>query len=67
MAQGTIKTLNEKGFGFITGGGMVDLFFHSTAVEEADAATLHVGDSVSYDAEVDTRGRGPRAVHVRRI
>ena len=29
MAEGTIKKLTDKGFGFINTGGEKDLFFHS--------------------------------------
>jgi len=31
MAEGTIKKLTDKGFGFINTGGAKDLFFHSSA------------------------------------
>ena len=33
MAEGTIKKLIAKGFGFINTGGDKDLFFHSSAVQ----------------------------------
>ena len=32
MAEGTIKTLTDRGFGFIKAGGDKDLFFHSSSV-----------------------------------
>ena len=35
MAEGTIKKLMDKGFGFINTGGAKDLFFHSTSLEGA--------------------------------
>jgi len=33
MAEGTIKKLTDKGFGFISTGGQKDLFFHSSALQ----------------------------------
>ncbi|MEK6246700.1 MAG: cold shock domain-containing protein, partial [Planctomycetales bacterium] len=33
MAEGTIKRLTDKGFGFVDTGGSKDLFFHSSNVE----------------------------------
>jgi len=55
MPLGTIKTLTEKGFGFIeTGKG--DLFFHSRSVAGgATFDTLYRGQTVGY-----TEGRGPQ-------
>ena len=64
MAQGTIKKLTTKGFGFIdTGRG--DLFFHVSAVEGASFDDLHEGQQVEY---TEGRGqKGPRAENVRPI
>ncbi|MED5447217.1 MAG: cold shock domain-containing protein, partial [Planctomycetota bacterium] len=33
MAEGTIKRLTDKGFGFIEDGSGTDVFFHMSAVE----------------------------------
>ena len=56
MAEGIIKKLTDKGFGFIkTGGGAKDLFFHSTSVQSVRFEELHEGQKVSY-----TEGRGPK-------
>lgn len=55
MAEGTIKRLTDKGFGFISTGKDQDLFFHMSAVEGADFDQLQVGQKVSY-----TEGRGPK-------
>ena len=33
MAEGTIKKLTDKGFGFIKTAGDKDLFFHSSALQ----------------------------------
>src|SRR6185436_7346967 len=38
MAEGTIKKLTDKGFGFISIGGSKDLFFHSSSVNGATFA-----------------------------
>lgn len=66
MAQGTIRRLTDRGFGFIGTGGRGDLFFHSTALEDVTFDDLRVGDHVEFDVEPDPRGRGDRAVRVRR-
>ena len=66
MAEGTIKTLTDRGFGFITPDtGRGDIFFHRSTVEGTDFEQLRTGDHVSYDTEDDPRGKGPRATHVR--
>jgi CspA family cold shock protein len=62
---GTIKTLTEKGFGFITPeGGEKDVFFHSTSLSGIAFDDLKVGDTVSFD--VEDSEKGPRAVNVTR-
>ena len=55
MAEGTIKRLTDKGFGFIDTGGDKDLFFHSSDLEGVSYEELEVGQRVSY-----TEGRGPK-------
>ena len=55
MAEGTIKKLTEKGFGFISTGSAKDLFFHSSSVNGATFAELREGQKVTY-----TEGRGPK-------
>jgi CspA family cold shock protein len=56
MAEGTIKKLTTKGFGFIQqGGGDKDLFFHSSSVQGVSFAELHEGQRVSY-----TEGQSPK-------
>jgi CspA family cold shock protein len=54
MAEGVIKRLTEKGFGFIDAGGK-DLFFHRSAVEGAQFEELREGQRVSF-----TEGQGPK-------
>ena len=63
MAEGTIKKLTSKGFGFITGASGTDLFFHMSAVEGARFDDLREGQKVSYE---EGRGpKGPRAENVK--
>jgi CspA family cold shock protein len=67
MAQGTIKRLTDRGFGFIDQGTREDLFFHNSALQNVTFNDLRTGDRVEFDLEPDPRGRGNRAVNVRRI
>ncbi len=53
MAEGTIKKLTDKGFGFIKTGGAKDLFFHSSSLQGVSFEELREGQKVSY-----TEGRG---------
>lgn len=63
--MGTIKTMAEKGFGFITPeDGSKDLFFHQTGLVDVSFDELKVGDKVSF--EVEDSPKGPRANNVRR-
>lgn len=63
---GTIKTLTEKGYGFITvEGEEKDLFFHSNEVKGCLYSELKVGDKVSFD-KADSE-KGPNAVNVTRV
>ena len=56
MAEGTIKKLTNKGFGFIkTGGGDKDLFFHSSSLQGVGFDELHEGQKVSH-----TEGQSPK-------
>jgi len=65
VMNGTIKRLNEKGFGFITpDDGSQDLFFHSSALVDVSFDQLREGDKVTFDAEQSDKG--PRAANVRR-
>ena len=63
MAEGTIKRLTDKGFGFIDTGGEKDLFFHSSDLEGVSYEELREGQRVSYN---EGRGpKGPRAENVK--
>ncbi|MEX0725510.1 MAG: cold shock domain-containing protein [Planctomycetaceae bacterium] len=55
MAEGTIKKLTDRGFGFISTDGGTDLFFHSKNVQGASFEQLHEGQRVTY-----SEGRGPK-------
>ena len=55
MAEGTIKRLTDKGFGFIDVGSEKDLFFHSSNLEGVSYDELREGQRVSF-----TEGRGPK-------
>jgi cold shock protein len=66
VAQGTIKTITDRGFGFIRpADGGEDVFFHRSALNGVTFEQLRQGDRVSYTSEVDPRGKGPRASDVR--
>lgn len=65
MPEGKIKTINEKGFGFITKDDGSDLFFHSSNLEGVSFEDLTRGQRVSYQ---EGRGpKGPRAENVKPI
>ena len=49
MAEGTIKRITDKGYGFIDIGGEKDLFFHSSSVEGASFDQLHEGQRASFN------------------
>ncbi len=62
MAQGTIKKLvSDKGFGFIESNGE-ELFFHSSALQDARFDDLREGQSVEFT--VGHGPKGPRAENV---
>jgi CspA family cold shock protein len=55
MAEGVIKRLTDKGFGFIDPGGGKDIFFHMSAVSGVRFEDLKEGQRVSF-----TEGQGPK-------
>jgi cold shock protein len=62
---GTIKTLTDRGYGFITREGEAkDLFFHSKDLNGVMFDELKAGDMVSF--EVAQGEKGPSAVNVTR-
>lgn len=63
--NGVIKTLTDKGFGFIAREGETkDLFFHSKELKDVTFDELKVGDAVTF--EVADSEKGPNAINVSR-
>lgn len=63
--NGTIKTLTDRGFGFISREGEEkDLFFHSKDLNGVTFDELKVGDVVSF--EVGQSEKGLNALNVSR-
>lgn len=65
MAEGTIKRLTDKGFGFIDTGTGTDMFFHMSNLEGVRYDELTEGQRVSFQAGQGPKG--PRAENVRPI
>jgi CspA family cold shock protein len=63
MAEGTIKRLTDRGFGFINTGSGKDMFFHMSNVEGVHFDELREGQKVSFD--LGEGPKGPRAENVR--
>jgi len=65
MAEGTIKRLTDKGFGFIATASGTDIFFHMSNLDGVRFEELREGQTVSF---TEGRGpKGPRAENVRVI
>ena len=63
--KGTIKTLTDRGFGFISREGETkDLFFHSKELKGVTFDELKQGDVVTF--EVVDGEKGPSATNVQR-
>jgi CspA family cold shock protein len=63
MAEGTIKRLTDKGFGFIDTGTGKDMFFHMSNLVDVTYDELQEGQRVSFD---EGHGpKGPRAENVK--
>ena len=58
MEQGTVKTVTDKGFGFITKeGSEKDIFYHENSLEgDLAVRKLKVGDVVTYNVEETPKG-----------
>ena len=64
MPLGQIKTLTDRGFGFIASNDGADVFFHMSTLESGSQFDmLREGQPVEYEA--DSGDRGPRATMVR--
>ena len=65
MAEGKIKRLTDRGFGFIETSEGKDLFFHMSACVDCHFDELREGQTVSFD--VGQGPKGPRAENVRLV
>lgn len=66
MQQGIIKTLTDKGFGFISVEGQEkDLFFHSNELVNVAFDSLRTGDKVEF--EIGESPKGKNAIKVSKI
>lgn len=63
MAEGTVKRITSKGFGFIDDGTGKDVFFHSSSLEGINFDDLAEGQRVSYN--VGNGPKGPCAENVK--
>ena len=65
MAEGKIKRITDKGYGFIDVGSDKDLFFHSSSVEGCSFEDLREGQMVSFN---EAQGqKGPCAENVQAV
>ncbi|MBN2100658.1 cold shock domain-containing protein [Candidatus Dojkabacteria bacterium] len=64
MATGTVKTVTDRGFGFIKQDDSEnEIFYHESSLEgDLAERKLKVGDKVSF--EVEQAEKGPRAVNI---
>ena len=62
MAEGTIKKLTEKGFGFIDTGTGTDIFFHMSNLEGVSFEELQEGQQVSFN-----EGHGPKGARAENV
>ena len=56
MAEGTIRKLIGRGYGFIKTDGDKDLFFHSSALQGVGFEKLQEGQKVSYTEGQNAKG-----------
>ncbi|MBL7126553.1 MAG: cold shock domain-containing protein [Dehalococcoidales bacterium] len=64
MPKGTIKTLTDRGFGFIKTEDETDLFFHRNDLEGVEFSSLSEGQEVEFEVSQGRDGRSA-AVKVR--
>ncbi|MFC2007881.1 cold-shock protein [Chloroflexota bacterium] len=63
MPKGTIKTLTDRGFGFIKTEEETDIFFHRSVLEGVEFSNLREGQEVEFEKGQGRDGR-PAAVKV---
>ena len=64
MPKGTIRRLNERGYGFIKTEDETDLFFHRNDLEGVEFNSLNEGQEVEFEKGQGPDGR-PSAVKVK--
>lgn len=64
MAEGTIKRLTDKGFGFIDVGAEKDLFFHSSSLDGCNFDDLREGQRVTFNEGRSDKGPCAEQVQV---
>ena len=65
MTTGTVKTVTDRGFGFIKldDAEKKDIFYHESSLEgDLAVRKLQVGDKVTF--EIEQSEKGPRAVKI---
>jgi CspA family cold shock protein len=62
VANGIIKRLTDRGFGFIETGEGKDLFFHMSSLLKGEWDDLREGQEVTF--EIGQGDKGPRAEQV---
>ena len=65
MAEGIVKQIIDKGFGFIEDESGKDMFFHRSDVEGGSFEKLTEGQRVSY--RIGQGPNGPRAENVKTV
>ena len=65
MQGSIVRLVRDRGFGFIKAENGTEVFFHASGVTGSTPYdNLNEGQTVSYEKEQDSRGRGERAVNV---
>ena len=62
--NGTVKTLTDRGYGFIAQADGTDLFFHRSQVAGGGFDRLVVGQAVTYEKGVSSRNNKEEAQNV---
>ncbi|MEP6893221.1 MAG: cold shock domain-containing protein, partial [Gaiellaceae bacterium] len=62
--NGTVKTLTDRGYGFIAQADGTDLFFHRSQVEGGGFDRLVVGQAVTYEKGMSSRNNKEEAQKV---